>query len=154
MTDVSPTPDVPAAPVESAPVPVDATPAPVETPAPAPSKYAAEIAAIHADIEAEGVATAAAAKTESDRVDALDAAKARCDAECGEVQAAVAEATDPRARQALIELEARVHAAHADDLAAAYRAFSGQTEGESNPAPAGGTTPITAAVAVNTEAGA
>lgn len=110
MTDVSPTPDL---------------------------DIDAELAAIRAEIEAEGLAAATAAKSETDRLSAIDTAKARCAAACGKVAEALAAAEDPREREALIGLEARVHAGHAADLEAAYLVFAGQREGGSNPAHAG-----------------
>lgn len=108
----------------------------------------AEILALEAEEEAK---KAAAVKAEDDRNDALIAAKARCTAECGEVQEALAKEKNPNVRRALIELESRTHASHAGDLEAAYLAFAGQREGESNPARPG-TTNIDTHVRVDSEA--
>lgn len=90
--------------------------------------------AIRSEAAAREAEEAAAAEAEDNRVSVLNAAKANCTERCGPIAEVLAGVTDPRERQALIELEARTHADHADDLAAAYQAFSGQREGESNPA--------------------
>jgi hypothetical protein len=86
------------------------------------------------------------AKAEEGRVSVLDAAKAECFAACGPIAEALSKTTDPAERQALVGLENETHAAHAEKLAAAHFAFSGQTREESNPAI--GPTDIDAAIVV------
>ena len=98
---------------------------------------AAELARIDqlkAEAQAAQDAEDSAAQALRDRV---NAAKAVCSATCGPVCEALAASTDPFQREKLIELEAKVHADHAAELEAAYRAISGQREGESNPAEPG-----------------
>ena len=110
-----------------------------------------ELAAIHAKKEAALKAAAAAVATDARRRADLDKAKARCLAECAEVTAALAATEDPDEREALIRIEERTHASHADELERAYLVFSGQRQGDSNPATPGATTPIDAAVVVTSE---
>jgi hypothetical protein len=98
---------------------------------------------IRSESEARAAAAAAAAEAEENRVAALNAAKAACAEQCGPIGERLAETTDPAERAALIDLEARTHAAHAEDLARAYAVFSDQREGDSNPATPGETTQIT-----------
>lgn len=85
----------------------------------------------------EDETAAVAEQADAGRRSPLDDAKARCEAECGQVAAALSEATDQRERANLITLAEQVHAAHADDLAQAYLEFSGQRAGESSPASPG-----------------
>jgi len=110
-----------------------------------------EIEAILAAKEKAAADVLVAFNADAARCAALDTAKARCLAECAEVTAALAEATDPDVRVALVQMEERIHASHADELARAYLVFSGQREEDSNPATPGAPTQIDAAVVVTTE---
>ena len=91
-------------------------------------------------------------EAEVTRTAALDAAKARCTADCGPIGDALRAATDDRERTALVELEHRTHAAHKDELEEAYLVFSGQRSGDSNPSGPEGA--LTSHVAVISEADA
>lgn len=82
-----------------------------------------------ADREAEAAAAAAA---EQARLDAIDAAKAECFQKCGPVSEALAGTVDPAERAALVELEQRTHAEHADALEQAYLTFAGQSTADAN----------------------
>jgi hypothetical protein len=105
---------------------------------------------IRQESDAEDDRRILANRQEEARLAKLDAAKAKCAEECGEVIAALATVTNPRERDALIELENRTHASHAADLEAAYLEFSGQREGDSNPADTG-VTEIDAHVVVSSD---
>jgi hypothetical protein len=97
----------------------------------------AELDRIRAEAEARQAAADAAREAEESRVSALVAAKEQCAAQCGPIADALADITDPAERALLAELEARTHEGHAAALAEAYLAFSGQREGDSNPADPG-----------------
>jgi hypothetical protein len=139
MTDVSPQPEF------------DESSSVQDAPAPLPPAAQEKIDAIRAQIQEEDAVAAAAEKTETDRLDAMDTAKAMCVAACGPISVALQASTDPRERQALIELENEIHAVHAAALEQAHLIFSGQRAGESNPAAPGATTPLTAAVVVTSD---
>ena len=106
-------------------------------------KIAEAKAAIAAEVAAQDQAEAALR-------DRVDAAKAVCFATCGQVNDALQASADPFEQNALIELEATTHADHAAELEAAYRALSGQREGESNPA-GPGTTQLTADITASAD---
>lgn len=110
------------------------------------------LAAIAAEREAAFRAATEAATAEEKRVSDLVAAKARCAADCAPIADALAAATDPAERNALVELESRIHGSHAGDLEQAYLAFSGQRAGDSNPSGPEGA--LTSRVAVMGEASA
>ena len=107
--------------------------------------------AIRAEMEAQDAAAASAAQAESDRLAKMDAVKAECFAVCGPVSEALAAATDPRERAALIELEARTHEPHRASLEAAHLEASGQRDGDSNAAPPGEVTQIESNVVAGVE---
>lgn len=109
----------------------------------------AELAAIRQRQADREAAEAAASAAEAARNAALDEAKAVCLAKCGPISEALSQATDPEERAALITLEERAHAEHAEVLEQAYLTFAGQAPGESNPA--GGETEIESHVAVASE---
>jgi hypothetical protein len=92
-----------------------------------------EIQAMLDEIEAEQAqeeATKAADEAaQQEKVDRLLAAKAICAAVCAPIEDALAVTTDPRKRQALIELEHRKHAEHEDILREAVFNFTGEREG-------------------------
>lgn len=111
----------------------------------------AELAKIQEEIAAEDAAKLAVEQAESDRNEKLVAAKARCLEECGPVSVKLAETTDERERTGLIQLEARVHASHADDLEAAYLEHAGQRVGDSHPATPGIVTPLSSHGSVASE---
>jgi len=106
--------------------------------------------------QAEREATAAAAeKSEADKVAKLNAAKAVCAAVCAPIEDKLAVTTDPREREALIDLEHRLHADHEELLTAAYFEFTGerQSDAQSHQAPPG-VTEISSHVLVRSEASA
>jgi hypothetical protein len=126
----------------------DVSETPEESEAPAliiPPDIQANLDAIRAEIAAQAEAAQAAVQAEEARVDKLNAAKATCVERCGPVAEVLAASTDAHERAALVELERQVHAEHSDALAQAYLEFSGQREGESNPAASGVVTPLVSA---------
>lgn len=118
-----------------------------------PPEIAEALAAIRAEAEAAAAAVVAEVEAEAKRVEAIVAAKLKCAESCGPIAEVLASVTDPRERQALIDLEKRTHDAHAGDLSGAYLAFSGQREGDSNAA-APGTTNIDSHAVATVEPGA
>ncbi len=111
---------------------------------PIPPEVQAELDRLRAEKDARIAAVVQAQQAEESRLAALNAAKAVCFAACGPISEAAANATDEEERQALFAFEQRTHAGHAAEIEQAYLVFSGQREGDSNPA--SGDTPITADV--------
>jgi hypothetical protein len=132
MTDVAPT-DSPESAVQDAPVPLE-PPVGLGIRTTIAPEVQAELDRIRADKEARIAAAVQAQEAEGTRLAALDAAKAKCFAACGPLSEAAANATDEEERQAILAFEQSTHAGHAAELEQAYLVFSGQREGNSNPA--------------------
>jgi hypothetical protein len=133
MTDTAPTTDPPDEPPAKAPV---------------PPGVQERLDKIHAERLAREAAEEAAEEAEDKRVSDMDAARAICAAACGPINDALfqmdeAGDVDPEERAAVVAYLAETHVAHAGALEAAYLAFSGQKEGESNPAVPGAEAPLT-----------
>jgi hypothetical protein len=113
-----------------------------------PPEIQSKLDAIRADIAAEDAAKAQAVQAEEERLARMNAAKKVCFDSCGPISEAILQATNPRERAALIELEAQTHAPHRDLLEKAHREGNGQRDGESNPATPGEVTNIESRIAV------
>ena len=110
------------------------------------------IDAIKAEVAAKNVVALEAAKAEEDRIAKLNAAKAICFEACGPISEAVAQATDPREKNLLVELEQRTHANHQDMITKAYQEFTGELTSTTNAAQPGVITPIESNIAVLNDA--
>ena len=124
--------------------------APVEE-APAfvvPPEVQAAIDAVRAETAARQAAEAQAIQAEEDRVDKLNAIKAKHAAVADPIVTAIYAATDDRERKALEDLLHRTVEPYAVELAAAYQEFSGMRDGDSNPVPEGGTGQLSAHITV------
>jgi hypothetical protein len=135
------------------------TAAPSDTEAPDADITAAidaTLAEARQEIASTEAAETAARQAEEQRVGSHLSAKKVCEQRCAPISAKLREITEAgaseRERQALIELEERTHAEHAEALAASYRKFSGQSESESNPAQPGRPTQLDAHVQVGLDA--
>jgi hypothetical protein len=113
-----------------------------------PPEIQAKLDAIRADIAAEEALAAQAVQAEEARLAKLDAAKQVCFDLCGPISEAVSTSTDPRARQALIDLETQTHESHREALENAYLESNGQRRGEGNQAVPGEITQLETHVAV------
>ena len=118
-----------------------------------PPEIEKALADIREKIAQEEADAAAKVQAELDRNAKIDAAKKICADACGPVSALIAASTDQREKNELINLEASIHARHAADLEASYLEFSGQREGDSNPAVSGMPNKLEANVSVLSESG-
>lgn len=105
-------------------------------PEPAPTAVPPEVQAaldqIKAENDAADAAAAAAQEAEDARLAKLDEVKARANAAVAPISEALANTTEERSRQALIDLEEQTMAPFREELEAAYAEFA--QAGPTNPA--------------------